>query len=74
LEGLLGGAVELLAYPNGDCTPDIAQQARAAGYRVACTTHSALVSPADDRLRLPRLEADWTSPRDVAHLERRLFP
>jgi len=58
LEDMLGTAVELFAYPYGDCGGDIAAAAalaRSAGYRGAFLYGDEAPSSRSDSLRLPRV-------------------
>ena len=59
LEKILGGRVDLLAYPNGACSPAIAKQAAACGYRFACTTREGTVDRETDMTCLPRIDVGW---------------
>jgi peptidoglycan/xylan/chitin deacetylase (PgdA/CDA1 family) len=59
LESILGVAIDMLAYPNGDCSPQVIGAARRAGYRIACTTCRGRTGPGDDPLGLPRIEPPW---------------
>jgi peptidoglycan/xylan/chitin deacetylase (PgdA/CDA1 family) len=62
LEDLLRSPIDMLAYPDGQCSDSTLQCARAAGYRIGCTTRNRRLSTSDDRLCLPRLEFPWTAP------------
>lgn len=63
LEQLLGGRVDLFAYPFGDrkaYTADTVRLVAEAGFRAACVNEPAPVRPGADPLRLPRLYvSDW---------------
>lgn len=58
LQDLLGGPVELFAYPNGKAGQDFtdvhADMARELGFRAAVTTDRGVTSRSTDRWRLPR--------------------
>lgn len=63
LEQLLGRPVVSFAYPFGDQGSDTAAMVREAGFRAACTTHSAPVRARTDPLQLPRFAVgDWDAP------------
>lgn len=51
----LGVVVEFLSYPGGGYTPEIAQMAREAGYRAACTTNRGTRRFPPDRWALRRI-------------------
>jgi peptidoglycan/xylan/chitin deacetylase (PgdA/CDA1 family) len=51
----LGIGVDDVAYPHGRWAPETKAIARAAGFRLACTTVGALVEAGSDRFALPRL-------------------
>ena len=55
LEGLLGGTIDMLAYPDGQYSREVVECARAVGYRVGVTTINRRTSERNDRLCLPRL-------------------
>jgi peptidoglycan/xylan/chitin deacetylase (PgdA/CDA1 family) len=57
LEACLGHGVALFAYPYGAASDETAQIARAAGFLAAVTVEGRAMSGADDRFRLPRIEA-----------------
>jgi peptidoglycan/xylan/chitin deacetylase (PgdA/CDA1 family) len=56
LENLLGEKIDMLAYPDGQCTPEVIDCAREAGYRIACTTRSRRFSQKEGLLRVPRFD------------------
>ncbi len=56
LENLLGYTIDMLAYPDGQDSPEIRACARSLGYRIGCTTRGRWLSSKDDRMRLPRLD------------------
>jgi peptidoglycan/xylan/chitin deacetylase (PgdA/CDA1 family) len=62
LESLLGTTVDMLAYPDGQHTPEIVDCARAAGYRIGCTTVNRRVNRGDQQLCLSRIDACWEHP------------
>lgn len=67
----LGTPPEDLAYPNGDYTPEIASQARAAGYRAAFTTERGHVKPGDEAWSLRRMNIhEGSSSTEAAFLAR----
>lgn len=51
----LGTTVEFLSYPGGGYTPEIAQMAKEAGYRAACTTNRGTRRLPVDRWALRRI-------------------
>ena len=59
LEKILGSKVDLLAYPNGACSPALAKKAAACGYRLACTTREGTVDRETDMTCLPRIDVGW---------------
>ncbi len=76
LEEVLERPVETLAYPYGEFTPEIAQAAGKAGYRLAFSTLPGLNSPATDPLALRRMNVRrhrglWLFRRKVARMARR---
>jgi peptidoglycan/xylan/chitin deacetylase (PgdA/CDA1 family) len=50
-----GESVVAVAYPNGDFSDLVVQEARRAGYRLGFTTRRGHVSMADDRFKLRRI-------------------
>ncbi len=56
LENLLGGTIDMLAYPDGQNSPEVYAIARSLGYRIGCTTNGWWLSSKDDHMCLPRLE------------------
>lgn len=56
LQGLLGIAVDRLAYPHGACNFATARMADELGFALGCTVEPDAVSADSDPLRLPRLE------------------
>jgi len=73
LETIVGRRINTLAYPNGDCSDEVVQCVRAAGFRVACTTRNARISKTDDPLRLPRVEPEWDFPNGDDHFDETMF-
>ncbi len=61
LEGLLGGAIGALAYPNGQWSPLVVEYAQRTGYSIACTTHASRLSGKERLLCLPRFDLSWDS-------------
>ena len=55
LESRLGIPVTTLAYPNGDCNDAIKAQAKEAGYKLAFTTETGMLSANSDLLAIPRV-------------------
>ncbi len=51
----LGGKVEALAYPYGDCTEKTKQAAEEAGFKVAFTTVNKKITPGMNKYELPRV-------------------
>ncbi len=56
IESRIGRPVQCLSYPSGGFTPQAQAAARAAGYRVACTTNRALPGAGLDRYALRRIK------------------
>ena len=69
LQEILGSEVDMLAYPYGDSSPEVVQEARRAGYRIACTTQGKRVGPKEDPLRLSRIVPGWDAGRTPHGLE-----
>jgi peptidoglycan/xylan/chitin deacetylase (PgdA/CDA1 family) len=68
---LTGAAPELFAYPYGDYDEATVAAVRDAGFQAAVTTDEALVAPACDPLKLPRLQVDdWSAALLAAALVR----
>jgi peptidoglycan/xylan/chitin deacetylase (PgdA/CDA1 family) len=55
LEDKVGGPIDLVAYPEGCHSPDVADLAEEAGYLAAFTTDSGPVRAGDDRFTLRRI-------------------
>ncbi|MBE0564731.1 MAG: polysaccharide deacetylase family protein [Krumholzibacteria bacterium] len=62
LEGLVGGEVRGLAYPNGDWDERVEAAAAAAGYRRGFTIRPGLVTDACPPLRTPRMGVAGVGP------------
>lgn len=60
LEGLLDGPVSTFAYPYGRFGDREAEAVREAGFAGACTVVPRLAGPAEDPLRVPRIEVRST--------------
>lgn len=86
LESILGEEVPAVALPGGRSHPELRRLAERAGYRYLFTSRTALASPADDPLALPRiamtqrlasgflerlLDGDTSKVRAIARAERR---
>jgi peptidoglycan/xylan/chitin deacetylase (PgdA/CDA1 family) len=71
LQALTGSSVDTLAYPFGAYDERTVASARAAGFRLAVTCDERAVGPADDALKLPRVEViEESSDRFVSRIER----
>jgi peptidoglycan/xylan/chitin deacetylase (PgdA/CDA1 family) len=62
LERLLGRTVDMVAYPDGAFSDEVVSLARAAGYRIGCTTQRRRLSTRGDSLRLSRIDCSWYCP------------
>jgi peptidoglycan/xylan/chitin deacetylase (PgdA/CDA1 family) len=56
LERLIGAKITTISYPHGKADPGVAAAARTAGYDYGFTGVPAAVTPAEDRLMLPRID------------------
>ena len=63
---MVGGPLELLAYPHGGADERVAAAARAAGYAVAFTTAAEAARPGTDELLLGRVECSYRSTSELA--------
>lgn len=59
LEDVLGGAVDLFAYPYGDYDPEVRDLVGEAGYRAAVTCGRGTANTAPNRLEIPRKAISW---------------
>ena len=59
LESLLGDRIDALAYPDGKYSDEVLQRARAAGYRVGCTTQSRWIAGGNGPLSMPRIDVGY---------------
>ena len=59
LEELLHRPIDMIAYPNGAFSDEVLNRARAAGYRIGCTTRRRRIGDGDDCLRLARIDFSW---------------
>ena len=73
LEGLVGGTVDTLAYPDGKYNAAVLEAARSLGYRIGCTTENVRISAQEDLLRLPRFELSWSGAEDLGPFSAELF-
>jgi peptidoglycan/xylan/chitin deacetylase (PgdA/CDA1 family) len=70
LEDLLGRAVDSFAYPYGLYDDQVVAATERAGFRIACTTRSGWVNPADGPLQIRRVAV--FAPDTAATLARKL--
>ena len=71
LQALTGSSVDTLAYPFGAYDERTVASARAAGFHLAVTCDERAVGPADDALKLPRVEViEESLDRFVSRIER----
>jgi peptidoglycan/xylan/chitin deacetylase (PgdA/CDA1 family) len=66
LEGLIGGKITTISYPHGKANQRVAAAARTAGYDYGFTGVPVAVTPADNRLMLPRIDVLNTTLEDFA--------
>ncbi len=59
LESLLGGTIDMLAYPDGQYSAEVVECAQEIGYRIGCTTVRGRVAHNDHSLCLPRIDVGY---------------
>ena len=69
-EEILGRKVDTFAYPFGELDVEAREEARRAGFRLACSTVRGPVRPDSDRFALPRVtvKPSWSGARLVSQL------
>lgn len=59
LENILGKAVDMIAYPNGDVSTEVIKSAIDNGYRIGCSTFPGTIKKHSNIMSLPRIEPQW---------------